>query len=121
MTALPRLPSLTPPPARSLTPPALPSLIPCCLRRLPACLPTLLQEDAGAFGEAFLDANRYAQQRLSNVADTWQGRELDPSRILGRQRHGEWFQSQPVQGGRARCDFCSFLFLSFSFFGWLPN
>lgn len=57
-----------------------------------------LQEDAGAFGEAFLDANRYAQQRLSNVADTWQGRELDPSRILGRQRHGEWFQSQAVQG-----------------------
>ena len=23
-------------------------------------------------------------------ADTWQGRELDPARILGAQRHGEW-------------------------------
>lgn len=26
------------------------------------------------------------------------GRELDPSRILGPQRHGEWFQQQSGQG-----------------------
>ncbi|KAL4422575.1 hypothetical protein ABPG75_008772 [Micractinium tetrahymenae] len=44
------------------------------------------------------DADRFARERLSNVADTWQGRELDPSRILGAQRHGEWFQQQPAPG-----------------------
>ncbi|KAL4424747.1 hypothetical protein ABPG77_000090 [Micractinium sp. CCAP 211/92] len=44
------------------------------------------------------DADLFARERLSNVADTWQGRELDPSRILGAQRHGEWFQQQPAPG-----------------------
>jgi hypothetical protein len=53
-----------------------------------------MQEDTAAQ----LDADSFAAQRLSNVADTWQGRELDPSRILGAQRHGEWFRSQPAQG-----------------------
>ena len=37
----------------------------------------------------------YGRERLTNVADTWQGRELDPARILGRERHGEWTASGP--------------------------
>lgn len=46
------------------------------------------------------DADRYGRERLSNVADTGLGRELDPSRILGPQRHGEWFRQQAGQGPR---------------------
>ena len=37
-----------------------------------------------------LDASEYARERMSNVADTWQGRELDPTKFLGAHRHGEW-------------------------------
>ncbi|KAI7839130.1 hypothetical protein COHA_007133 [Chlorella ohadii] len=55
-----------------------------------------LQEDAAATGTR--DADQFGRERLSNVADTWAGRELDPSRILGPQRHGEWFQQQSGQG-----------------------
>lgn len=44
------------------------------------------------------DADLYGRERLPNVADTYAGRELDPSRILGPQRHGEWFQQQSGQG-----------------------
>ncbi|PSC67989.1 Mitogen-activated kinase 14 isoform A [Micractinium conductrix] len=47
------------------------------------------------------DAERYGRERLSNVADTWQGRELDLSRILRPSRHGEWFQQWPPSSGPA--------------------
>lgn len=46
-----------------------------------------LQEDTAAGPQGGKD---YGRERLSNVADTWQGRELDPRKFLGPQRHGEW-------------------------------
>lgn len=49
-----------------------------------------LQEDVRA-----QDQTDYGKERLSNVADTWQGRELDPRKFLGGKRHGEW----TAQGG----------------------
>ena len=49
-----------------------------------------LQEDQGS--DRTTD---YGKERLSNVADTWQGRELDPRKFLGGKRHGEW----TAQGG----------------------
>lgn len=60
------------------------------------------QEDTAAAGGR--TADQYGRDRLSNVADTQAGRELDPSRILGPQRHGEWFQQLSPQGERVtRC------------------
>ena len=59
------------------------------------------QEDSAADATGG-DPHRYGRERLSNVADTWQGRELDPSRILGPQRHGEWFKQPPAQGADAQ-------------------
>ena len=59
------------------------------------------QVDSGAPGDQQGDdADRCGRERLSNVADTVAGRELDPSRILGPQRHGEWFR-QPAGAGPA--------------------
>ncbi|KAL4514063.1 hypothetical protein Ndes2526A_g09121 [Nannochloris sp. 'desiccata'] len=53
--------------------------------------------DQAAFGPrgASLD---YGRERLNNVADTVQGRELDPNKFLGSKRHGEW----TAQGGDGR-------------------
>lgn len=49
-----------------------------------------------------LSESEYARERMSNVADTWQGRELDPTKFLGAHRHGEWSatpgSSAAVQG-----------------------
>jgi len=42
----------------------------------------------------------YGRERLNNVADTVQGRELDPNKFLGSKRHGEW----TAQGGGGRFD-----------------
>ena len=67
-------------------------------RAAPSPPPRAVQEDTAATAE---DADRYGRDRLSNVADTWQGRELDPSRILGAQRHGKWFKQAPAQGAGA--------------------
>eukprot|EP00887_Chlorella_sp_A99_P000345 scaffold13.g345.t1 len=53
-----------------------------------------LQVDVALMGSGMVD---WGRERMSNVADTQQGRELDPARILGPQRHGEWtaFGQQP--------------------------
>lgn len=40
-----------------------------------------------------VEGDDYGADRLSNVADTWHGRELDPERFLGPGRHGEWTPS----------------------------
>jgi hypothetical protein len=52
--------------------------------------------DLGSRGDS-LD---YGRERLSNVADTVQGRELDPNKFLGSRRHGEW-TSASTGGGVA--------------------
>ncbi|KAI8100499.1 hypothetical protein M9435_006983 [Picochlorum sp. BPE23] len=46
-----------------------------------------LLEDQGA---SIKDNSDYARERLSNVADTRRGGELDPTKFLGAHRHGEW-------------------------------
>jgi hypothetical protein len=45
------------------------------------------------------EGDDYGADRLSNVADTWHGQELDPERFLGPERHGEW---TPSSGAGAR-------------------
>ena len=50
------------------------------------CAPPGLQVDTGGSVQQ-LD---FGLQRLSNVADTRLGRELDPEKVLGPARHGEW-------------------------------
>lgn len=47
-----------------------------------------LQEDTAHAASG----NDFGMQRLANVADTWQGRELDPRKFLGPKRHGEWIE-----------------------------
>lgn len=54
--------------------------------------PGLLEDVAAT---AVASAHDFGQNRLSNIADTWQGRELDPRKFLGPGRHGEW----TAQGG----------------------
>ena len=44
-------------------------------------------EDQAASGQITSD---FGRDRLSNVADTWQGKELDPRKFLKPHRHGEW-------------------------------
>ena len=44
----------------------------------------------------------FGLQRLSNVADTRLGRELDPEKVLGARRHGEWSTGFGGKGARAR-------------------
>lgn len=60
-----------------------------------------LLEDSAAKGEIVYD---YGRERLSNVADTRQGSELDPTKFLGPHRHGEWsaqtFSGQAPEGPR---------------------
>eukprot|EP00890_Picochlorum_soloecismus_P002294 jgi/Picsp_1/3065/NSC_01287-R1_mitogen-activated protein len=60
-----------------------------------------LLEDSAAKGEF---AHDYGRERLSNVADTRQGSELDPTKFLGPRRHGEWsaqtFSGQAPEGPR---------------------
>jgi mitogen-activated protein kinase 1/3 len=60
-----------------------------------------LLEDSAAKGELVYD---YGRERLSNVADTRQGSELDPTKFLGPHRHGEWsaqtFSGQAPEGPR---------------------
>jgi serine/threonine protein kinase len=46
-----------------------------------------LLEDQGA---SIKDNSDYARERLSNVADTRRGGELDPTKFLAAHRHGEW-------------------------------
>ena len=45
-----------------------------------------------------LSESEYARERMSNVADTWQGRELDPTKFLGAHRHGEWSATPGSRG-----------------------
>ena len=58
------------------------------------------QEDAAAASLGRDSDAQYGMQRLSNIADTWQGKELDPGKYLGSNRHGEW-TDQGVGGGPA--------------------
>jgi serine/threonine protein kinase len=53
--------------------------------------PGLQEDTAGPAGRG----RDIGAERLSNVADTWQGRELDPRKFLRPARHGEWTE----QGG----------------------
>jgi len=50
------------------------------------------EEDRHGLSRKMSDSE-YARDRMSNVADTWQGRELDPTKFLGAHRHGEWSAS----------------------------
>jgi len=55
--------------------------------------------DQAAFGARGASVD-YGRERLNNVADTVQGRELDPNKFLGSKRHGEW----TAQGGSGKFD-----------------
>jgi hypothetical protein len=65
--------------------------------------PGLLEDTAamGRIGDSSLERD-YGKERLSNVADTWQGRELDPRKFLGPQRHGEWTAQSGGELDRSR-------------------
>jgi serine/threonine protein kinase len=49
-----------------------------------------------------MDDSEYARGRMSNVRDTWAGSELDASKFLKANRHGEWSEWSSERAGDGR-------------------
>ena len=52
--------------------------------------------------DVVMDDSEYARGRMSNVRDTWVGNELDASKFLKANRHGEWSEWSAERAGDGR-------------------
>ena len=52
--------------------------------------------------DVIMDDSEYARGRMSNVRDTWAGNELDASKFLKANRHGEWSEWSSERAGDGR-------------------
>ena len=52
--------------------------------------------------DVVMDDSEYARSRMSNVRDTWAGNELDASKFLKANRHGEWSEWSSERAGDGR-------------------
>lgn len=52
--------------------------------------------------DVVMDDSEYARGRMSNVRDTWAGNELDASKFLKANRHGEWSEWSSERAGDGR-------------------